>query len=80
MGRQRLLIRCEWFPDAVILEGVFFISVFVLQAKKAMNFNLLSPLKLKWKTNYSINSYFKDTLCAGPSNTEEHFKTKPHSD
>jgi len=39
--------------------------------KKALNFNLLSLSKRERKTNYSVDSYFKDTLRAGPSKTDK---------
>jgi SWI/SNF-related matrix-associated actin-dependent regulator of chromatin subfamily A member 5 len=51
--------------------SIFLILVLVLQAKIALNFNLLSLSKHKQKTNYSIDSYFKDTLCAGPSKMDK---------
>jgi SWI/SNF-related matrix-associated actin-dependent regulator of chromatin subfamily A member 5 len=35
------------------------------QAKKSLEFNLLSHLKRERKTNYSVDSYFRDTLRAG---------------
>jgi len=39
--------------------------------KKALNFNLLSLSKRERKSNYSVDSYFKDTLRAGPSKVEK---------
>ncbi|EGN93575.1 hypothetical protein SERLA73DRAFT_171912 [Serpula lacrymans var. lacrymans S7.3] len=39
--------------------------------RKALNFNMLSLSKRERKTNYSVDSYFKDTLRAGPSKTEK---------
>jgi SWI/SNF-related matrix-associated actin-dependent regulator of chromatin subfamily A member 5 len=36
-----------------------------------LNFNLLSLSKRERKTNYSVDSYFKDTLRAGPSKTDK---------
>ncbi|KIM83740.1 hypothetical protein PILCRDRAFT_7131 [Piloderma croceum F 1598] len=45
-------------------------------AKKA--FNLLSLLKRERKTNYSVDSYFKDTLRASPSKTDN--APKPNFD
>lgn len=66
MGRRRLPIRRKCFLDADILKGVFLISV-----KKSLNFNLLSLSKRERKTNYSVDSCFKDTLLAGPSKTDK---------
>ena len=66
MGRRRLPIRRKCFLDADILKGVFLISV-----KKSLNFNLLSLSKRERKTNYSVDSCFKDTLRAGPSKTDK---------
>ncbi|KAF7981341.1 hypothetical protein HWV62_33785 [Athelia sp. TMB] len=40
-------------------------------SKKALNLNLLSLSKRERKTNYSVDTYFKDTLRAGPSKTEK---------
>jgi SWI/SNF-related matrix-associated actin-dependent regulator of chromatin subfamily A member 5 len=39
--------------------------------KKVPNFNLLSLSKRERKSNYSVDSYFKDTLRAGPSKVEK---------
>lgn len=39
--------------------------------KKVLNFNLLSLSKRERKSNYSVDSYFKDTLRAGPSKVEK---------
>ncbi|KAF9237041.1 SNF2 family N-terminal domain-containing protein [Melanogaster broomeanus] len=39
--------------------------------RKSLNLNLLSLSKRERKTNYSVDSYFKDTLRAGPSKTEK---------
>jgi len=54
----------------IYCRGVF-LTVFVPQAKKALNFNLLSLSKRERKTNYSVDSYFKDTMRAGPSKTDK---------
>jgi SWI/SNF-related matrix-associated actin-dependent regulator of chromatin subfamily A member 5 len=42
-----------------------------VKAKKTLNFNLLSLSKRERKTNYSVDSYFKDTLRAGPAKTDK---------
>ena len=42
-----------------------------IQKVKGLNFNLLSLSKRERKTNYSVDSYFKDTLRAGPSKTDK---------
>jgi len=39
--------------------------------RKALNLNMLSLSKRERKLNYSVDSYFKDTLRAGPSKTEK---------
>ncbi|KAF9225136.1 hypothetical protein BS17DRAFT_750623 [Gyrodon lividus] len=39
--------------------------------RKTLNLNMLSLSKRERKTNYSVDSYFKDTLRAGPSKTEK---------
>ncbi|KAG6331414.1 hypothetical protein ID866_7673 [Astraeus odoratus] len=39
--------------------------------RKGLNLNMLSLSKRERKTNYSVDSYFKDTLRAGPSKTEK---------
>ncbi|KDQ53568.1 hypothetical protein JAAARDRAFT_72523 [Jaapia argillacea MUCL 33604] len=39
--------------------------------RKPLNFNLLSLSKRERKTNYSVDSYFKETMRAGPSKTEK---------
>jgi SWI/SNF-related matrix-associated actin-dependent regulator of chromatin subfamily A member 5 len=44
---------------------------FILQAKKILNFNLLSLSKRERKTNYSVDGYFKDTLRAGQAKTDK---------
>jgi SWI/SNF-related matrix-associated actin-dependent regulator of chromatin subfamily A member 5 len=36
-----------------------------------LNFNLLSLSKRERKTNYSVDSYFKDTLRAGQPKTDK---------
>jgi len=41
------------------------------QQRKQLNFNLLSLSKRERKANYSVDSYFKDTLRAGPAKTEK---------
>ncbi|KAG9311922.1 SNF2 family DNA-dependent ATPase [Chiua virens] len=40
-------------------------------ARKSLNLNMLSLSKRERKMNYSVDSYFKDTLRAGPSKTEK---------
>src|SRR5882762_445874 len=44
---------------------------FIPQAHKSLNFNLLSLSKRECKTNYSVGSYFKDTLRAGQAKTDK---------
>ncbi|KAN0073697.1 SNF2 family N-terminal domain containing protein [Tylopilus felleus] len=39
--------------------------------RKTLNLNMLSLSKRERKLNYSVDSYFKDTLRAGPSKTEK---------
>jgi len=39
--------------------------------RKALNFNMLSLSKRERKLNYSVDSYFKETMRAGPSKTEK---------
>ncbi|KAH0831419.1 SNF2 family DNA-dependent ATPase [Lanmaoa asiatica] len=39
--------------------------------RKSLNLNMLSLSKRERKMNYSVDSYFKDTLRAGPSKTEK---------
>ncbi|KAF8435837.1 SNF2 family N-terminal domain-containing protein [Boletus edulis BED1] len=39
--------------------------------RKSLNLNMLSLSKRERKLNYSVDSYFKDTLRAGPSKTEK---------
>ncbi|KAF8835498.1 hypothetical protein BDN67DRAFT_1072395 [Paxillus ammoniavirescens] len=39
--------------------------------RKTLNLNMLSLSKRERKMNYSVDSYFKDTLRAGPSKTEK---------
>ncbi|KAI0066748.1 hypothetical protein BV25DRAFT_1972636 [Artomyces pyxidatus] len=39
--------------------------------RKALNFNPLSLSKRERKLNYSVDSYFKETMRAGPSKTEK---------
>ncbi|KAK7030739.1 SNF2 family N-terminal domain-containing protein [Favolaschia claudopus] len=39
--------------------------------KKALNFNLLSLSKRERKSNYSVDSYFKDAMRTGPVKTEK---------
>ncbi|KAF8421721.1 HAND-domain-containing protein [Boletus edulis BED1] len=39
--------------------------------RKTLNLNMLSLSKRERKLNYSVNSYFKDTLRTGPSKTEK---------
>src|ERR1700735_2978778 len=70
-GRRKLPITCELLLDANVLKGVCLTSVFVPRAKKALNFNLLSLSKRECKTNYPVDSYFKDTLLTGPSKTDK---------
>ncbi|EPQ59957.1 SNF2 family DNA-dependent ATPase [Gloeophyllum trabeum ATCC 11539] len=40
-------------------------------ARKPLNFNMLALSKRERKTNYSVDSYFKETMRAGPSKTEK---------
>ncbi|EED77797.1 predicted protein [Postia placenta Mad-698-R] len=42
-----------------------------LQQRKALQFNPLALSKCKRKLNYSVDSYFKETMRAGPSKTEK---------
>jgi SWI/SNF-related matrix-associated actin-dependent regulator of chromatin subfamily A member 5 len=39
--------------------------------RKPLNFNPLSLSKRERKLNYSVDSYFKETMRAGPSKTEK---------
>lgn len=39
--------------------------------RKTLNLNMLSLSKRERKMNYSVDSYFKDTLRVGPSKTEK---------
>jgi SWI/SNF-related matrix-associated actin-dependent regulator of chromatin subfamily A member 5 len=40
-------------------------------AKMALNMSLLAPSKRERKSNYSVDSYFKDTLRAGPAKVDK---------
>lgn len=42
-----------------------------LQQRKALQFNPLALSKRERKLNYSVDSYFKETMRAGPSKTEK---------
>jgi SWI/SNF-related matrix-associated actin-dependent regulator of chromatin subfamily A member 5 len=42
-----------------------------VQQRKQLGFGLLSLSKRERKANYSVDSYFKDTLRAGPAKTEK---------
>lgn len=44
---------------------------FRVGGRKTLNLNMLSLSKRERKMNYSVDSYFKDTLRAGPSKTEK---------
>lgn len=46
-------------------------AALVYLTKKALNSNLLSLSKRERKTNYPVDSYFKDTLRAGPPQTDK---------
>jgi len=50
-------------------------TVFNPKAKKSLNFNLLLLSKHERKINYSVDSYFKDTLRAGRPKTEKPLKS-----
>lgn len=52
----------------VCSSGLAFLT---FQQRKPLNFNILSLSKRERKTNYSVDSYFKDTLRAGPSKTDK---------
>ena len=39
--------------------------------RKSLNLNMLSLSKRERKLNYSVDSYFKETMRAGPSKTEK---------
>ena len=71
MGRRRFPIWGECLLGVCFAKGESLHADFLLQAKKALNFNLLSLSKRERKTNYSVDSYFKDTLRAGQSKTDK---------
>jgi hypothetical protein len=59
MGRRRLPSRSK-LPFFVLGDVYVNHEIFSFKGKKALNFNLLPFSKRERKTNYSVNSYFKD--------------------